>query len=183
MNATQDPDPDPIELSIAGLRCANCAVTLEKALVQVPGVTRAAVNFASETARVHAPAGAALRGVLVAAEAADQGARRWVRRFDPRWWLVDFPRPMMASVVSDGPDSVVMSLEFQRRADLAGLIWESADRWSHPLLALETARDYRGTTLAFRWTATGAVEPLDAVNGPVLTIEGRDADGAVLPKE
>jgi hypothetical protein len=37
--------------------------------------------------------------------------------------------------------------------DLAGLIWESADRFSHPLLALETSRDYRGLRLAFRWTA------------------------------
>ncbi len=74
MNATQDPDPETIELSIAGLRCANCAVTLEKALVQVPGVRSAAVNFASETARVQAPAGAALRGTLVAAvEAAGYG--------------------------------------------------------------------------------------------------------------
>ncbi len=107
----------------------------------------------------------------------DQGRTRWVRRFDPRWWLVDFPRPMMASAVTDGPDSVVVSLEFQRRADLAGLIWESADRWSHPLCALETRRDYRGLLWQFRWQSSGAVLPLDAVNGPVLTIEGRDAAG------
>ena len=107
----------------------------------------------------------------------DQGRTRWVRRFDPRWWLVDFPRPMMASAVTDGPDSVVVSLEFQRRADLAGLIWESADRWSHPLCALETCRDYRGLLWQFRWQSSGAVLPLDAVNGPVLTIEGRDAVG------
>ncbi len=107
----------------------------------------------------------------------DQGRTRWVRRFDPRWWLVDFPRPMMASAVTDGPDSVVVNLEFQRRADLAGLIWESADRWSHPLCALETRRDYRGLLWQFRWQSSGAVLPLDAVNGPVLTIEGRDANG------
>jgi uncharacterized protein (TIGR02217 family) len=102
---------------------------------------------------------------------------KWVKRFDPRYWTVDFPRPMMAAVTTQGADSIVVDAVFLRRADLAGLIWESQDRWSHPLLALETARDYRGTTLAFRWTATGAVEPLDAINGPVLTIEGRDADG------
>jgi uncharacterized protein (TIGR02217 family) len=102
---------------------------------------------------------------------------KWVKRFDPRYWTVDFPRPMMAAVTTDSADTVIVDAVFLRRADLAGLIWESVDRWSHPLLALETARDYRGTTLAFRWTATGAVQPLDAVNGPVLTIEGRDADG------
>ena len=109
---------------------------------------------------------------------ADQGRTRWVRRFDPRWWLMDFPRPMMASVTTDGPDSVVVELEFQRRADLAGLIWESADRWSHPLCALETRRDYRGLLWRFRWQSSGAVLPLNLVNGPVLTIEGRDAGGA-----
>lgn len=103
---------------------------------------------------------------------------RWVKRFDPRYWTVDFPRPMMAAVTTEGADALVIDAVFLRRADLAGVIWESADRWSHPLLALETARDYRGTMLAFRWTATGAVQGLDAVNGPVLTIEGRDADGA-----
>ncbi|GGD98795.1 hypothetical protein GCM10011529_01130 [Polymorphobacter glacialis] len=102
----------------------------------------------------------------------------WAKRFDPRYWTVDFPRPMMAAVTTEGADRLVIDLAFLRRADLAGLIWESVDRWSHALLALETARDYRGTVLAFRWQAEGGVMTLDAVNGPVLTIEGRDAAGA-----
>ena len=106
------------------------------------------------------------------------GRTRWGKRFDPRYWTVDFPRPMMAAVTTDGADALVVDLAFLRGGDLAGLIWESVDRWSHPLLALATNRDYRGTTLAFRWRASGAVQPLDAVNGPVLTIEGRDAAGA-----
>ena len=29
-----------------------------------------------------------------------------VSRFDPRFWTVDFPRPMMASVVTTGPDAL-----------------------------------------------------------------------------
>ena len=102
---------------------------------------------------------------------------RWGKRFEPRYWTVDFPRPMMAAVTTQGADALVVDLDFLRRGDLAGLIWESRDRWSHPLLALATNRDYRGTTLAFRWRATGAVQPLDAINCPVLTIEGRDAAG------
>ncbi|MFZ4687730.1 MAG: phage distal tail protein, Rcc01695 family [Polymorphobacter sp.] len=109
--------------------------------------------------------------------ASEPSRTAWAKRFDPRYWTVDFPRPMMAAVTTEGPDALVIDAVFLRRGDLAGLIWESADRWSHPLLALETARDYRGTVLSFRWTATGAVQPLDAVNGPVLTIEGRDAAG------
>jgi uncharacterized protein (TIGR02217 family) len=107
----------------------------------------------------------------------DQGRQRWIRRFDPAFWLVDFPRPMMASVTTQGDETLVVGVEFQRRADLAGLIWESADRWSHPLCAVATRRDYRGLQWRFRWQSTGAVLPLDAVNGPVLTIEGRDAAG------
>ncbi len=103
---------------------------------------------------------------------------RWVKRFDPRYWTVDFPRPMLAAVTTSGDDAVVVDACFLRRNDLAGIIWESADRWSHPLLAVETSRDYRGTTLAFRWQASGDVSQLDAVNGPVLTIEGRDEGGA-----
>ncbi|MBU6167360.1 MAG: TIGR02217 family protein [Alphaproteobacteria bacterium] len=111
------------------------------------------------------------------ARAPDQGRKRWIRRFDPCFWLVDFPRPMMASVTTAGDETVVVDVEFQRRADLAGLIWESADRWSHPLCALATRRDYRGLRWRFRWQSSGDVLPLDAVNGPVLTIEGRDAAG------
>ncbi len=111
------------------------------------------------------------------ATAADQRRTKWVKRFDPRWWTVDFPRPMMAAVTTAGADGMIVDAVFHRANDLAGLIWESADRWSHPLLALETSRDYRGTQLQFRWQGSG-VKPLDAVNGPVLTIEGRDASGA-----
>ncbi len=101
----------------------------------------------------------------------------WIQRFDPRFWTVDFPRPMMASVVTTGPDSLRVALEFHRANALAGLIWESADRFDHPLLAYDTDRDYSRTTLAFRWRSGGVI-PLDAVNGPTLTIEGRDAGGA-----
>lgn len=100
----------------------------------------------------------------------------FLTRFDPRFWTVNFPRPMMAAVVATGADSLRVDAVFYRTNDLAGLIWESADGHDHPLLAYETSRDYRGCTLAFRWRSAGLL-PLDAVNGPTLTIEGRDAAG------
>ena len=112
------------------------------------------------------------------ATAADQQRRDWVKRFDPRFWTVDFPRPMLASVVTNGPRALRIDCAFLKQNDLAGLIWESADRFDHPLLGFATNRDYRGCTLRFRWQASGALTALDAVNGPVLTIEGRDAGGA-----
>ncbi|PCD01966.1 TIGR02217 family protein [Sphingomonas spermidinifaciens] len=98
-------------------------------------------------------------------------------RFDPRFWTVDFPRPMMASVVTTAPDGLRVDAVFYRKGDLAGLIWDSVDRWDHPLTSYDTDRDYRGCVLSFRWRSGGIVA-LDAVNGPTLTIEGRDAGGA-----
>lgn len=101
----------------------------------------------------------------------------WLKRFDPRYWTVDFARPMMASVTSDAPRALRVEAVFYRKQDLAGLIWEAEDRWDHPLLAYETKRDFRHTQLTFRWRS-GGVKPLDALHGPTLTIEGRDAAGA-----
>lgn len=99
-----------------------------------------------------------------------------VMRFDPRFWTVNFPRPMMASVVTTGPESLRADAVFYRQDDLAGLIWESEDKWDHPLLAYETSRDYRRLTVSFRWQSEG-IMPLDAINGPTLTISGQDAAG------
>lgn len=99
-----------------------------------------------------------------------------IQRFDPRFWTVNFPRPAMASVVTMAPDALRVDAVFQKADDLVGLIWESQDRWDHPLLSYDTDRDYSRLTLSFRWRS-GGVLPLDAVNGPTLTIEGRDAAG------
>ncbi len=99
-----------------------------------------------------------------------------VKRFDARYWTVNFPRPMMASAVTTGPQALRIEALFYRRDDLAGLIWEAADRWDHPLLAYETARDFRRCRLSFRWRSLG-LKALDAVHGPTLTIEGRNSDG------
>ena len=100
-----------------------------------------------------------------------------VKRFDARYWTVDFPRPMMASVATTGPRSLRVEALFYRANDLAGLIWEAEDRHDHPLLRYETMRDFRRCRLSFRWRSGGIV-PLDAPHGPTLTIEGRDAAGA-----
>lgn len=100
-----------------------------------------------------------------------------VKRFDARYWTVNFPRPMMASAVTIGPHALRVETLFYRRDELAGLIWETEDRWDHPLLAYETMRDFRRCQLRFRWRS-GVLKPLDAVHGPTLTIEGRDEAGA-----
>lgn len=111
------------------------------------------------------------------ATAADQQAKGFIKRFDPRFWTINFPRPMMAAVTTTAPDALRVDAIFYRAKDLAGLIWEAEDRHDHPLLAYETARDFRSCRLRFRWRSGGIIA-LDAINGPTLTIEGRDAEGA-----
>lgn len=101
----------------------------------------------------------------------------FIKRFDARFWTVDFPRPMMASVTTIAADALRVEAIFYKADDLAGLIWDAEDGDDHPLLAYETARDFRGCTLRFRWRSGGII-PLNAINGPTLTIEGRDAAGA-----
>jgi len=101
----------------------------------------------------------------------------WIQRFDPRFWTVNFPRPMIASVVTTALDALRIDAVFYRKGDLCGLIWDSKDTLDHPLLAYATDKDYSRTTLKFRWRSAGIV-PLDQINGPTLTIEGRDASGA-----
>ena len=117
-----------------------------------------------------------LAGEADAARARKQ-AGGWIKRFDPRFWTVNFPRPMMAGVTTTGPQALRVDAVFYRTDDLAGLIWDAADTIDHPLLRYETARDFRSCTLAFRWRSSGLM-PLDAIDGPTLTIEGRDAAGA-----
>ena len=119
-------------------------------------------------------------GWALVAAAEPHHRKDWVKRFDPRFWTVDFARPMMASVVTphDPGASRMLRVDaaFYNRQDLAGLIWEAEDRWDHPLLAYETRRDVRHTQLRCRWRS-GGIKPLDALHGPTLTIEGRDAAG------
>ena len=100
----------------------------------------------------------------------------FIQRFDPRFWTVNFPRPAMASVITTGADSMQIDVELHHEGELVGLIWASKDTLDHPLLAYETNRDYSNTSLSFRWQSEGVVA-LDQVNGPTLTIEGRDAEG------
>lgn len=61
-NAIQDlgyePVMDKVTIPISGMTCASCVATLEKVLSQVPGVTRAQVNLATERATVEFVAGA-----------------------------------------------------------------------------------------------------------------------------
>jgi Cu+-exporting ATPase len=57
------------ELAIGGMTCASCAARIEKKLNKLDGVT-AAVNFATETARVTFPAAVSAQDLISAVEQA-----------------------------------------------------------------------------------------------------------------
>ncbi|ACL15512.1 heavy metal translocating P-type ATPase [Methanosphaerula palustris] len=61
-------ETEKAELQISGIHCATCAVTIEEALAAVPGVEKAEVNIATNTATVHYDQGktglAALEGAV-----------------------------------------------------------------------------------------------------------------------
>lgn len=101
----------------------------------------------------------------------------FMKRFDGHYWTVDFPRPTMAALTNPEATTMRVDCTFYHKQELVGLIWEAEDRWDHPLVAYETARDFRACVLSFRWRSSG-LKPLDALHGPTLTIEGRDASGA-----
>ena len=58
---------ETLQLMIEGMTCASCVSRVEKALASVPGVLRASVNLASESARVEVVRGVASARLLVAA--------------------------------------------------------------------------------------------------------------------
>lgn len=99
-----------------------------------------------------------------------------IHRFDPRYWTINYPRPVSASVITTSADALRVDAVIYDRSNLIGLIWESADQLDHPLLAYEHKTDYRNVRLRFRWKS-GGFAPLDAVYGPTLTIQGRDQAG------
>ncbi|MBD8632053.1 cadmium-translocating P-type ATPase [Oxalobacteraceae sp. CFBP 8755] len=70
---TTPPLPPPVTLLIDGMTCASCVARVEKALAQVPGVTGASVNLATEKARIDGAAPAA--ALLAAVEGAGYAAR------------------------------------------------------------------------------------------------------------
>jgi len=61
------PPTAEFELAIGGMTCASCAMRVEKALSKVPGVARASVNLATETATVNSSTACADPDALIAA--------------------------------------------------------------------------------------------------------------------
>src|SRR3546814_1323358 len=103
--------------------------------------------------------------------------RGWIKRFDPRFWAVNFPRPMMASVVTTASDALRFDAVFYRADDLAGLIWDAEDRHDHPLLAYETSRDFRGCVLSRSEEHTSELQSLMRTSSAVFCLQTKKGSG------
>ncbi len=64
MQKNNSDDRNVLSVDIEGMTCASCALRVEKAIANVPGVKVATVNFASEKARVVIDSGANLESAI-----------------------------------------------------------------------------------------------------------------------
>ncbi len=65
MNTNQSRDMKQVQMHITGMTCAACANRIEKGLNRLPGVTRANVNFALETAHVeYSPSAVSVEDII-----------------------------------------------------------------------------------------------------------------------
>ena len=74
MASAADTAPAPVDLAIGGMTCASCAMRIEKRLNKLEGVT-ASVNYATEQARVSAPASVSVDELIAQVESAGYTAR------------------------------------------------------------------------------------------------------------
>jgi len=86
---------ETVDLRIGGMTCASCVARVEKALSRVPGVARAEVNLATETARVELAAKVDAAALVAAVEqagyeavAASTAAAPLASSGLPAWWPV-----------------------------------------------------------------------------------------------
>ena len=76
---------------------------------------------------------------------ADHHARAAVQRFDPRLRTVNFPRPMMASVVTTGADSLRVTLNPTRLDQIAAVLPRDRRIVSRALYAAPAGARARGS--------------------------------------
>ncbi|MDX3905085.1 MAG: heavy metal translocating P-type ATPase [Pigmentiphaga sp.] len=86
---------ESVDLRIEGMTCASCVARVEKALSRVPGVTRAEVNLATETARVEMVADLEPAALVAAVKKAGYDASPATVRAQPAaapglpgWWPI-----------------------------------------------------------------------------------------------
>lgn len=111
--ATRATTSGTTELEIGGMTCAACALRVEKALAKVPGVARASVNLATETATVHPQSAASAdASALIAA----------VRQAGYEATLSAPPAPVAPADTTSPTTASVERKRIQTRRELASVV-------------------------------------------------------------
>jgi len=140
-----------ILLSIRGMTCAACVGRVERALGKAPGVARASVNYATETATVESTPDASLNAEQLVALVHKAGYEAQVHspgasapeEAPPTWWAVW------------GPASVALALSLPL---MLPMLWGQHDFWpawwqfavATPVQFVLGARFYRGAWAALK---------------------------------
>ena len=174
--AQQQPEAMPIELMIGGMTCASCAMRVEKKLNKLDGVS-ATVNYATEKARVDAPAGTDVAALIAEVEktgysavlppAEDAEAGQAEAGEEPDAELVSLRQRLIGSVVLSVPIiamAMIPALQFTywqwASLALAGpvIVWAAwpfhKAAWTnlrHGAATMDTLVSV-GTTAAFLWS-------------------------------
>jgi hypothetical protein len=98
-----------------------------------------------------------------------------IQRFDARFFSLDFPLTAIATIVASGPDELTVNAEYRSNRDLVGLLWNTRDRYGHPMCQYEEKLDYTGTVLAF------VANPPDPYNFTVTFTAGGVSGDATGP--
>ena len=97
------------------------------------------------------------------------GSTRTIRRFEPAYWTIDHPLTASASVVTTGPNSLILTAQLRTKADIVGLKWESKDRWSANLCKYLQSNNYIDCVLEFDYALSG-LPNLNDTAGLVLSV-------------
>lgn len=141
------------ELALEGMGCASCVARIESSLLTAPGVAKATVNFASETAAVQVLPGTATEELISAVEAAGYSARVEAPAADsaPTSQATENSHEIDLLV---GSAALTLPLLVPMLLMPFGLRWELGGLWqlalATPVQFLGGARFYRGAYKALR---------------------------------
>lgn len=109
MSTVEETAESSIELMIGGMTCASCAMRIEKKLNRLEGV-EASVNYATEKARVHVPAGYDAQLLIAEVEQTGYSARLPPSTEDAKASEVDVEDPELTALRHRLIGSVILSV-------------------------------------------------------------------------
>ena len=137
------------ELAIGGMTCASCAARIERKLNGLDGVS-AAVNFATETARVTFPATVTAEDLVSAVEQAGYTAVLSGERRDEPDEMARMPWRLLVSLTLSVPVVLLGMVPAWHFPGWAWVTW----RWRRP-----SRYGGRGRSTGPRWPGSGTARP------------------------